>query len=64
MASYIAFGALATVLPTQRKHITTMTTPVGADVSERFKPMRNAMVDLFFVSFLSKRSVLDDRERM
>ena len=53
-----AFAALASVLPTQRQHITTMTAPICADIGDGFESMGNAMLDLFFVSLLLMQDAL------
>lgn len=45
-------GALLGVLPAQRQHVPTVTTPVGADVGDSLETMRNAVIDLFLVSLL------------
>jgi len=67
MASNLAFRTFASIFPSQREHVTTMATPVGTNVSQILKAVRNAVIDFFFVTILeigldvwrlSKRDVL------
>lgn len=50
----VAFGAFASVLATQRKHITTVTAPICADVGDRLESVRDAMVDFLRVVVLKE----------
>lgn len=52
VAGNVALGTLASIFAAQREHITTVTTPVRANIGQRFETMRNAMIDLLFISFL------------
>ena len=49
MASKLALVAASRLAPTQWKHVTTVTTPVGAHVVESIEAMRDAVVDLLLV---------------
>jgi hypothetical protein len=49
MAGKFALVAASRLAPTQRKHVTAVTTPVGTHVVESVEAMRNAMVDLLLV---------------
>jgi hypothetical protein len=53
MARNITFRALSSVLSAKGHHITTVTTPVGSQVCDRFETVRNPVVDLFLVSISS-----------
>lgn len=52
MASDLTFGAPPGILATKRKNVTTMATPIGAQVGDRLEAVRNPMVNLFFVTIL------------
>lgn len=56
VTSNITLGALARVLAAKGKHITTMTAPIRADIGQGLETMRDAMVNLLFVSVLSGRA--------
>jgi hypothetical protein len=56
VASDIALRTLASIFASKREHITAVATPVSTDVCERFEAMRDAMINLFFVTFLRLRS--------
>lgn len=58
MASNITFRAFASILSSEREHVTTMTAPVRTNIGKRFEPMRNTVVDLLFVVFLKKMRML------
>lgn len=49
----LTLGAFARVFASEWKHITAVTTPVGANVRKGLESMGNAMVNFFFV-FLQK----------
>lgn len=50
----VAFGAFASVLATQRKHITAVTAPICTDVGDRLESVRDAMVNFFGVVVLKE----------
>jgi len=52
MAGDIAFCAFASILTTERKHVTTVATPIGTNVCQRLKTMRDTMINFLFVSIL------------
>lgn len=52
MTRDITFRTLSSILSTERQHVTTVTTPIGSQVCERFEAVRNPMVDLLLVSIL------------
>ena len=54
MASNVALGAPARVLSAEGKHIAAVAAPVGADVGDGGKSVRDAMVELLLVRGLSK----------
>jgi hypothetical protein len=49
------------VLPPEGKHITTVTTPIGADIGDRLETMRDPMVDLLLVSLLISERMVDNK---
>jgi hypothetical protein len=57
MTSDIALRTLASIFASEREHVATMTTPISANVCERFEAMWDAMINLLFVAFLEFRSV-------
>jgi hypothetical protein len=52
-------GAFARVLFAEWEDITTMTTPICANIGKRLKSMGNAMVQFFFVGVLTDALVVD-----
>lgn len=52
MASDVAFGASSCILPTKRKHIAAVTTPIGTDVGNGLKSVGDAVIYLIFVILL------------
>lgn len=42
-------AALSTILLSKRQHVTTVATPVGANIGELLETMRNAMIDLLLI---------------
>lgn len=52
MARNITFRTLSSTLSTKGQHRTTVATPVGSQVCERFETVRNSVIDLFLVSIL------------
>lgn len=58
MASNITFRTFASILSSEREHVTTMTAPIRTNIGQRFEPMRNTMIDFLFVVFLKKKKKL------
>ena len=56
VTSDVAFATPPGILPPQRKHVTAVATPVGAEVCDGFESMRYTMVDLFRVVVLPSGS--------
>lgn len=52
MAGNVAFGTPTGILATKREHISTMTTPVGTDIRDRFEAMGNTVVDFLCIVVL------------
>jgi hypothetical protein len=52
VTSDIAFRTFSSVLPAQGKHVPAMTTPIGTNVRQGLKSVRDAVIDLLFVSVL------------
>jgi len=55
MTSDIALGTLASIFASKREHVAAMTTPISANVCERFEAMWDAMINLLLVAFTSVR---------
>ena len=53
VTSDVAFSATASVLATERQHVATVATPVCANVVDGLETMRDAMIYLLRVVFLS-----------
>jgi hypothetical protein len=49
MTGDLTLGAPAGILPTKRKDIPTMAAPIGAQISDRLKAVRDPVVDLLFI---------------
>jgi hypothetical protein len=52
MAGEVTLGAFAGIFPAEGKDISTMATPIGANVSDGAKSVRNTMVYLDFIAIL------------
>lgn len=52
MTGNIALCAFASIFPSKRQHVTTVAAPVGTYVSQILEPMRDAVIDFFFVTIL------------
>ena len=52
VARNVTFRTFSSILPAERQHISTMTTPVCSQVCERFETVRDSVVDLLLVSVL------------
>jgi len=57
MTSDIALGTLASIFASKREHVAAMTTPISANVRERFEAMWYTMINLLLVAFLELRLV-------
>lgn len=52
VASNVALGTFLRVLASKRKHVTTVTAPVCAEIGKCFESMGNTMLDLFLITLL------------
>lgn len=52
MTCQVTFGALSSILASKGKHISTMAAPISTNIGNRGESMRNAMVDLDFITIL------------
>ena len=52
MTGNATFVALSSVFPAQGEHIPAVTTPIRADISDGFEPVRNPVIEFVLVILL------------
>ena len=53
VASDITFSTSTSVLAPERKHVPAVAAPIGTNIGQGLKAMRNSMIDLLLISVLN-----------